>query len=171
MNNKESFKKDPTEIPAFIEGIPTDKHCVKERFELIKSYYDKLWRALQREKGSNSIHNQFLDADIFIVRNESDKKTAREAMHNRKSTYAVKHLRSIVENAKPIEGLPLFSSVKAGVQKKNGYKNIILLYYTFENEEIPYLNFTVKLTIGVTTSQKHIQYSVNKVEVNPNQKT
>ena len=41
---------------------------------------------------------------------------------------------------------------------------MILLYYQFKNEQIDYLNFTVKLTIGVTASQKHIQYSVNKVE-------
>ena len=62
--------------------------------------------------------------------------------------------------------MPLFSSIKDGAQKKNGYKNLILLYYKFEDEQKPYLNFMVKLTIGVTASSKHIQYSVNKVEVN-----
>ena len=98
--------------------------------------------------------------------NESDKKTAREALHNWKSTYAVKHLKQVVENASSMEGMPLFSSIKSVVQKKNGYKNMILLYYKFENEEKTYLNFVVKLTIGVTASDKHIQYCVNKVEVN-----
>lgn len=81
------------ETPEYIEGIPTGKKRVKERFELIKSYYED------------------------------------------------------------------------GTQRKNGYKNMILLYYQFENEQINYMNFTVKLTIGVNASQKHIQYSVNKVEV------
>lgn len=152
-------------LPEKIEGIPTTKHNVKERFELVLSYYEKLWKDLQREGKSNSIHNKFLDAEVFIIKNESDKKTAREAMHNWKSTYAVKHLREIVENAQPIDGLPLFSSIKGGTQKKNGYKNMVLLYYTFENKAIPYLNFIAKLTIGVTASQKHIQYSVNKIEV------
>ncbi len=152
------------ETPEYIEGIPTEKKRVKERFELIKSYYENLWRDLQRVTGSNYIHNIFLNADVYIVKNESDKKTSREALHNWKSTYAVKHLREVVENASSIEGLPLFSSIKDGVQKKNGYKNMILLYYQFKNEQIDYLNFTVKLTIGVTVSQKHIQYSVNKVE-------
>jgi hypothetical protein len=152
------------ETPEYIEGIPTEKKRVKERFELIKSYYENLWRDLQRVTGSNYIHNIFLNADVYIVKNESDKKTSREALHNWKSTYAVKHLREVVENASSIEGLPLFSSIKDGVQKKNGYKNMILLYYQFKNEQIDYLNFTVKLTIGVTASQKHIQYSVNKVE-------
>lgn len=153
------------DVPEHIEGIPTDKKKVKERFELIKSYYEKLWKDLQRESGCNTIHNRFLDADVYIVKNESDKKTAREALHNWKSTYAVKHLRKVVEEAQPLEGMPLFASVKEGVQKKNGYKNMILLYYAFENKENAYLNFTAKLTIGVTASQKHIQYSVNKVEV------
>ena len=153
------------QIPEYIEGIPTEKKRVRERFELIKSYYENLWKDLQRVTGSNYIHNKFLNADVYIVKNESDKKTSREALHNWKSTYAVKHLREVVENASPIEGLPLFSSIKDGVQKKNGYKNMILLYYQFKNEQIDYLNFTVKLTIGVTASQKHIQYSVNKVEV------
>lgn len=86
-------------------------------------------------------------------------------MHNWKSTYAVKHLSEIVENAHPIDGLPLFSSVKGGTQKKNGYKNMVILYYSFENDEIPYLNFIAKLTIGVTAAQKNIQYSINKIEV------
>ena len=152
------------ETPEYIEGIPTEKKRVKERFELIKSYYENLWRDLQRVTGSNYIHNIFLNADVYIVKNESDKKTSREALHNWKSTYAVKHLREVVKNASSIEGLPLFSSIKDGVQKKNGYKNMILLYYQFKNEQIDYLNFTVKLTIGVSASQKHIQYSVNKVE-------
>ena len=154
------------ETPGFIEGIPTEKKKVKERFELIRSYYEKLWKDLQRNSGSNCIHNKFLDADIYIVKNESDKKTAREALHNWKSTYAVKHLKQVVENASSMEGMPLFSSIKSVVQKKNGYKNMILLYYKFENEEKTYLNFVVKLTIGVTASDKHIQYCVNKVEVN-----
>ena len=154
------------ETPEYVEGIPTEKKRVKERFDLIKSYYEKLWKDLQRETGSNFIHNKFLDAIVYIVKNESDKKTAREALHNWKSTYAVKHLKQVVENASPLEGMPLFSSIKDGAQKKNGYKNLILLYYKFKDEQKPYLNFMVKLTIGVTASSKHIQYSVNKVEVN-----
>ena len=154
------------ETPEYVEGIPTEKKRVKERFALIKSYYEKLWKDLQRKTGNNSIYYKFLDAEVYIVKNESDKKTVREALHNWKSTYAVKHLKQVVENASPLEGMPLFSSIKNGVQKKNGYKNMILLYYKFEDKQRSYLNFIVKLTIGVTASNKHIQYSVNKVEVN-----
>lgn len=36
---------------------------------------------------------------------------------------------------------------------------------TFERKDKPYLNFTAKLTIGVLANMKHIQYSVNKIEV------
>lgn len=77
---KDTTKENSIQIPNYIEGIPTDKHRVKDRFELILSYYDKLWKDLQRETNSNSIHNKFLDSEVFIVKNESDKKTAREAM-------------------------------------------------------------------------------------------
>lgn len=68
------------DLPQYIEGIPTNKHRVKERFELVMSYYEKLWIKLQRESRSNYIRNEFLDAQIFIVKNESDKKTAREEL-------------------------------------------------------------------------------------------
>ena len=153
------------EIPKYIEWIPTDKKRGKERFALIMNYYDQLWKRLQRECNSNFIRNKFLNADIFIVKNESDKKTAREALHNWKSTYAVKYLKRVVEEAKPMEGLPMFVSRKEGEQKRNGYKNMILLYYDFSDNEIDYMNFRVKLTIGVMTGGKHVQYCVNKIEV------
>lgn len=172
METQENPKKKQTEknlttneIPEYVEGIPTEKKKVKERFALIKSYYERLLKDLQRETGGNCIHNKFLDVDVHIVKNESDKKTAREALHNWKSTYAVKHLKQVVENAEALEGMPLFSSIKSGTQKKNGYKNMVLLYYKFENAQKAYLNFVVKVSIGVTASDKHIQYSVNKVEV------
>ena len=152
-------------IPRYIEGIPTEKKRGKERFALIMNYYEQLWKRLQRECNSNYIRNKFLNADIFIVKKESDKKTAREALHNWKSTYAVKHLKRVVEEAKPMEGLPMFVSRKEGEQKRNGYKNMILLYYDFSDNEIDYMNFRVKLTIGVMTGGKHVQYCVNKIEV------
>lgn len=158
INPKES-------IPEYIEGIPTAKKQSTERFELIMNYYKNLWKRLQREGRSNSIRNEFLNADIFIVEKESDKKTAREALHNWKSTYAVKHMDVVIEKAKPAKGYPLFASRKEGEQKRNGYKNMILLYYNFTNDEKDYLNFKVKLTIGVLTNGKHVQYCVNKIEV------
>ena len=154
------------ETPEYIEGIPTEKKRSKERFALIMNYYETIWKQLQRDcgSGSNFIRNKFLNADVFLVKNESDKKTAREALHNWKSTYAVKHLKLVVEEAKPMENLPLFVSRKEGEQKRNGYKNMILLYYDFSDAEKEYMNFRVKLTIGVMTGGKHVQYCVNKIE-------
>ena len=152
------------EIPEYIEGIPTEKKRSKERFALIMNYYETIWKQLQRDCDSNFIRNKFLNADVFLVKNESDKKTAREALHNWKSTYAVKHLKLVVEEAKPMENLPLFVSRKEGEQKRNGYKNMILLYYDFSDAEKEYMNFRVKLTIGVMTGGKHVQYCVNKIE-------
>ena len=152
------------EIPEYIEGIPTEKKRSKERFALIMNYYETIWKQLQRDCDSNFIRNKFLNADVFLVKNESDKKTAREALHNWKSTYAVKHLKLVVEQAKPMENLPLFVSRKEGEQKRNGYKNMILLYYDFSDAEKEYMNFRVKLTIGVMTGGKHVQYCVNKIE-------
>ena len=152
------------ETPEYVEGIPTEKKRSKERYTLIMTYYERLWKQLQHECKSNFIKNKFLNAEVFIVKNESDKKTAREALHNWKSTYAVKHLKRVVEEAKPMADLPLFVSRKEGEQKRNGYQNMILLYYDFQNEEKEYMNFRVKLTIGVKTGGKHIQYCVNKIE-------
>ena len=40
-----------------------------------------------------------------------------------------------------------------------------MLYYKFTDDKFEYMNFTVKLTIGVNVEGKYIQYSVNKVEV------
>jgi hypothetical protein len=152
-------------LPEYIEGIPTAKKRSNERFDLIMEYYKALWKKLQREGKSNSIKNEFLNDEIFIIEKESDKKTAHEALHNWKSTYAVKHLATVVEKAKPAKGYPMFVSRKEGEQKRNGYKNMILLYYNFMDAKKEYLNFRVKLTIGVMTGGKHIQYCVNKIEV------
>jgi len=40
-----------------------------------------------------------------------------------------------------------------------------LLYYHFENVTNSLLDFWVKLTIGIKIGGKHIQYAVNKVDV------
>ena len=40
-----------------------------------------------------------------------------------------------------------------------------ILYYNFVNTEYNYLNFNTKLTIGIRSDNKHVQYCVNKIEV------
>jgi len=58
-----------------------------------------------------------------------------------------------------------FFAPKNGTQSDNHYKNIAVLYYDFVNTEISYLTFKVKLTIGIRSNNKHVQYCVNKIEV------
>ena len=86
-------------LPEFISGIPTAKNQSRERMDLIKKYYSNLWKQLQREGHNNRIYNHYLGVDVFIIQNESDKKTINTASKNWQSTYAVKHLYEIVENA------------------------------------------------------------------------
>lgn len=152
-------------LPEYVKGIPTAKNQSKERMVLIRNYYSKLWKQLQKEGHSNRIFNKYLGVDVFIIQNESDKKTINAASKNWQSTYAVKYLNDIVKNASCEDNAIVFFSPKQGTQTTNKYKNIAVLYYDFINENKLYLNFKVKLTIGIRSNNKHIQYCVNKIEV------
>lgn len=152
-------------LPEFINGIPTAKNRSRERRSLIAKYYSNLWKKLQKEGRKNMIFNDFLGVNVYIIENESNKKTINAASSNWQSTYAVKHLEKIVKNACGDENLPVYEKVKKGTQTKNGYKNMAILYYCFIDEAIQYLNFKVKLTIGIRADNKHVQYCINKIEV------
>lgn len=165
MNTKEIKPISSIFLPDFIEGIPTNKHAIKERRALVVKYYNDLWKRLQKEVNSNYIFNDFWQANIHIVKNESDKKTKNAAVKKWQSTYAVKHLYDVVKNARPIGDRIEFDNPKNGTQKKNGYKQMLILYYTFTSNEHDYLNFTIKLTIGIKADDKHVQYSVNSIEI------
>ena len=153
------------EIPQYVEGIPTEKGKSLERRLLIESSYELLWKELQRESRTNGIFCHFLGVTVFIKKGESDKKTINRASADWKSTYAVKHLKQVVSYARGKDDAPVYVKPKTGTQKKNGYKNIAILYYEFVHHQIDYLNFTVKLTIGVKSNGNHVQYCVNKIEV------
>ena len=152
-------------LPEFIAGIPTAKHRSGERMVLIRNYYVNLWKRLQREKGKYIIFNDYLGVDVYIIEKESDKKTINTASKNWQSTYAVKHLYEIVRFAKCDENTTIFFKPKDGTQTDNRYKNIAVLYYGFTHHDVAYLNFRVKLTIGIRADNKHVQYCVNKIEV------
>ena len=62
------------EIPEYVYGIPTPKGKSKERVGLIKDYYSMLWKKLQKEGRNNSVYNEFLGVDVYIVEKESDTK-------------------------------------------------------------------------------------------------
>ena len=152
-------------LPEYIHGIPTAKCRSRERMVLIRNYYVHLWKKLQREGKNNKIFNNYLGVDIYIVENESDKKTINTASKNWQSTFAVQYLEDVVKNAVGDENKPVYEPVKKGTQSKNGYKNMAILYYDFINDKVPYLNFKVKLTIGIRTDSKHVQYCVNKIDI------
>ena len=152
-------------LPEYISGIPTAKNRSRERMDLIRNYYSNLWKRLQKEGKANKIFNDYLGVDVYIVEKESDKKTINTASKNWQSTYAVKHLYDIVKNADCDDGATVFFAPKKGTQTKFRYKNIAVLYYDIINTNINYLNFKVKLTIGIKTSNKHVQYCVNKIDI------
>ena len=153
------------EIPEYVCGIPTLKAKSKERVELIRDYYSKLWKKLQKEGRSNSIYNDYLGVEVYVIEKESDKKTIYAASKNWQSTYAVKHLEELISKAAKLGDGPVYDLPKGNTQKANGYKNIAVLHYMFKDTHRPYLNFVAKLTIGIKADKKHIQYCINKVEV------
>lgn len=152
------------EIPEYVDGIPTEKKKSPERRSLLENYYELLWKELQRENGTNGIFNPFLGVTILIKKGESDKKTINRASADWKSTFAVKHLKQVITSAHGKEDAPVYVEPKDGTKKKNGYKNMAILYHEFIHPETAYLNFTVKLTIGIKSDGKHVQYCVNKIE-------
>ena len=152
-------------LPEKIEGIPTAKKLSKERREIVRKEYIRLIENLQRKRGKKSVYNNFLRTEVFIIMRESEKKATNSAAFNWQSTYAVKHLEDI-KKAEPILGKPIYTVPKStGKQKEFGYVNMATLYYQFQSSEFDYLNFTIKLVLGVKNDKRHIQYSVNKIEV------
>ena len=164
-NNLTEKKPAINETPEYVEGIPTEKTKSPERRRLIEGYYESLWKELQRENGTNGISNSFLGVNVIVKKGESDKKTINRASADWKSTFAVKHLKQVIISAHGKENAPVYVEPKTGTQKKNGYKNIAILYHEFIHPETAYLNFTVKLTIGIKSDGRHVQYCVNKIEV------
>jgi len=153
------------EIPKIIEGIATDKDAVEQRRNFIRKTYMNMLQRLQQTKGKKAIFNDFLGVDVYIIMRESEQKTSNSGAHNWQSTYAVKHLEKVIKDAKAKEGVPVYSLPKTGKQKSFKYVNMAVLFYEFESEEYNYLNFTVKLTLGIKNDGRHIQYSVNKVDI------
>jgi len=153
------------EIPKVIGGIDTDKNANAQRRNFIRQTYMDLLQRLQQTKGKKAVFNDFLGVDVYIIMRESEQKTSNSAAPDWQSTYAVKHLEKVIKNAKSKEGVPVYSLPKTGKQKSFKYVNMAVLYYEFKSEKYDYLNFTIKLTLGIKNDGRHIQYSVNKVDV------
>ncbi|GHT57116.1 hypothetical protein FACS18945_0600 [Bacteroidia bacterium] len=156
----------PQTIPAIIEDIPTEKNATEQRRKIVFDTYLSLLERLQRTKGKKTIFNDFLGVDVYILMRESGKKASNSSVKHWQSTYAVKYLEKIIKEAKPLPDMPIYSTPKnAGKQKEFNYVNLAVLFYEFKNEELPYMNFTVKLTLEIKNDGRHIQYSISKIDV------
>lgn len=153
-------------IPEVIAGIKTDKNATIQRREIVKNAYLELLERLQRTKGEKVIYNDFLGVEVYVLMRESGKKASNSSTKNWQSTYAVKNLETIIKNAKPLPDVPIYKTPKiSGKQKEFNYVNLATLFYKFKDEELDYMNFTVKLTLGIKNDGRHIQYSISKIEV------
>jgi len=156
------------ELPEYIAGIPTKKSEAEQRREIVKKEYAKLLDKLGKKNGAKKkfIHNDFLDVDVWFIHREGGKEATKNSVHNWQSTYALLHLETIVKKAKGKEGLPIYSPAKrTGNQARFQYVNMATLYYEFADAEKGYLNFTVKLMLGIKNEGTHIQYSITKIDV------
>ena len=156
------------ELPEFIKGLATKKSQVLQRREVIKKEYLKLLDRLGKKNGKNKkfVHNDFLDVDVWFVMREGGSEAVMRSSFNWQSAYAVLNLETITKRAKAKEGIPIYSAAKpTGKQKNLEYVNIATLYYEFEDTEKWYLNFTVKLVLGIKNNGRHIQYSITKIDV------
>ena len=154
------------ELPYTIEGIETNKNATIQRREFIKQTYMNLLEKLQQVNGKKAVYNDFLGVDVYIIMRESYKKASLNAAANWQATYAIKKLETVIKNARQLEGETIYKEAKKqGKQKEFGYVNMAILYYTFESKKYWYMNFTVKLTIGIKSNGRHIQYCVDNVEI------
>ena len=154
------------ELPEFIQGIATAKNAASQRREIIRNEYMRLLEILQRKYKKKAVFNDFLGVDVYITMHESGKKASYTSAFNWQSTYAVKHLEKIIKHAKSQEGEPIYYSPKnTGKQQEFNYVNMAKLYYRFTDEMRDYMNFTVKLILGIKSDGRHIQYSVNKIDI------
>jgi hypothetical protein len=77
-----------------------------------------------------------------------------------------KTFETVIKNAKAKESIPIYYAAKqTGKQNEFNYVNMAVLYFSFENDKFDYLNFTVKLTLGIKSDNRHIQYSVSKIDI------
>ena len=171
--NRLSAGKPNTLLPDFIETnlqltkkrfhIPTDpeKEYRSNRRDIIRNAYKLL---LSKLKGRNCLKNDFLNEDIYIIWKESFQKASNNATRNWQTTYAVLKLPEIIKHAKPFDENYRTTDIKKGNQAKNRYVELIKLRYTFNNQKLDYMNFTIELVIGKKKDGKHVQYSLEYIK-------
>ena len=153
-------------LPEYIAGIATAKSAINLRREFVSNEYKALLGRLMNKKGKKVIQNDFLNVEVQLIYGEGGKEATNRGVFNWQSAYAVLKLETIVKNATAKEGKPVYIPAKnTGNQKNYKYVNMAVLYYDFVDKEKWYMNFSVKLVLGIKNDGRHIQYSVTKVDI------
>ena len=154
------------ELPEFIKGIATAKRAAAQRREFVSNQYKLLLGKLMNKNGKKSVFNDFLNVDVQLIYGEGGKEATNRGVFNWQSAYAILKLEKIIKNATAKEGQPIYIPAKnTGNQKNYKYVNMAVLYYDFKDSEKNYMNFTVKLILGIKLDGRHIQYSVTKIDI------
>jgi hypothetical protein len=154
------------ELPEFIAEIPTDKNSVKQRREIIIKAYQALLSDLMNKTKKKVIRNDYLGVEVHLLMHEGGKEATNRGAFNWQSTYAILKLKTIVKHATATENDVIYIPAKTtGNQKEHKYVNLALLYYDFVDKDKVYMNFRVKLILGIKNDGRHVQYSVNKIDI------
>jgi hypothetical protein len=153
-------------LPEYIAGIATAKSAINQRRELIIDAYKKLLSNLTNKTKRKVIRNNHLDVNVHLIMHEGGKEATNRAAFNWQSAYAILQLEKIVKEASAKEDEPIYIPAKdSGNQKRHKYVNMAVLYYDFTDNEKWYMNFRIRLMLGVKNDGRHVQYSVNKVDI------
>lgn len=136
-------------------NIPTARGAKGERRKIIKNSYEKFL-----SKGNHFV-NDFLQEPVYINSIGKGETIFRASLHW-KSTLAFKYLPYIIKNAKVAAGERVYFPTKKDDDSQKTFVNLAVLYYDFSLKEI---SFKVKLTLGVQSTGKFIQYSFSKIEI------
>jgi len=153
-------------LPEYIAELPTDKNCVAERRKIVIDAYKRLLSDLMLKNKRKTIYNDYLKVDVHLIMHEGGKEATNRAAFNWQSSYAILKLEKIIRKATATKGDTIYIPAKeTGNQKMHKYVNMAVLYYDFVDKEKWYMNFRVRLVLGVKSDGRHVQYSVNKVDV------
>jgi hypothetical protein len=160
------LKIEQEKLPEYIAGIATAKNALNQRREFVSKEYKLLLGRLMNKKGTKSIHNDFLNVEVQLIYGEGGKEATNRSVFNWQSAYAILKMETIIKKAIAKEGQPIYIPAKnTGNQKNYKYVNMAVLYYDFTDKEKCYMNFTVKLVLGIKLDGRHIQYSVTKIDI------
>ena len=153
-------------LPEYIAGIATAKLAISQRREFVSNEYKALLGRLMNQKRKKTIHNDFLNVEVQLIYGEGGKEATNRGVFNWQSAYAVLKLETVVKKATAKEENSIYIPAKStGNQKNYKYVNMAVLYYDFVDKEKWYMNFTVKLVLGIKNDGRHIQYSLSKVDI------